>query len=301
MNPKIFDQSTEPWGSKAYPTLPCTVKTDGCGLCAITNVVIESNNYWDSTPMTFYSFMRQFAVYNNGTLRKGIPLALKQFLGNSKEHYVASSMQSVWNELAKGHRVAIFLFGGGTAQDGTEWTIGGHYVAITDYKYKGGDNWVYTKDSSWRHHDGWYSYSKSIRGLIPEVAWTAIITGWYREGDDWIYLDSNGTPIKNGWAKDRSKKWFYLGSDGKMVKSKWVKWKDNWYFLKADGSMAENEWAKDSKGWCYLGKGGKMLKGCWVRWKNNMYYLDGSGRMVTGSRNVPCAFDANGKLVVNNG
>lgn len=297
MNPRIFDQSTEPWGSKPYPKLPCTVKTDGCGLCAVANATIELHKYWNWTPTDFYPFMKQFAVYNNGTLRKGIPLALNKYFGNSKEHNVANTMQPVWNELEKGFRVAIFLFGGGTAQDGTEWTKGGHYVAITGYKYENGDHWVYTKDSSWRHNDGWHSYTKSIRGLVPEVAWTAYITGWYKVGNDWYYLDDNGTPVKNGWAKDGSG-WCYLGSDGRMVKSQWVKWKDNWYYLKSNGYMAENEWAKDSKGkWFYLGKGGKMLKGCWVRWKNNMYYLLGNGEMATGSRNVPCKFDSSGKLI----
>lgn len=124
-----------------------------------------------------------------------------------------------------------------------------------------------------------------------------LTNGWVKEGGYWYYY-KDGEAVKNGWAQDSKKKWFYLGSDGKMVASSWIKWKDDWYYLKSDGAMAENEWAKDSKGkWFYLGRGGKMLKSCWVRWKNNMYYLQDDGEMATGSRNVPCKFDSNGKLV----
>ena len=298
MNPKIFDQSTEPWGSKAYPTLPCTVKSDGCGLLAITNTAIELNKYWSSTPMTFYPFMKQYAVYDNGTLRKGIYAGLKEFFGNAKEHNVRTTMKPVWDELAKGYRVAIFLFGSGKGNDGKDWTLTGHYVAITGYKYEDGDYWVYTKDSSWRHRDGWHSYNKSIRGLVPEVAWTAIITGWRKEGKDWIYLDGNGEPMKNGWAKDSKGKWFYLGSNGKMVKSTWIYWKGAWYYLKSNGEMAEREWVKDSKGWCYLGTGGKQAKDVWVKYKGAEYYIKPDGYMATGTMEARCKFSSSGKLVM---
>lgn len=295
MNPRIFNQGDVRWASLPYPKDPWTVKSDGCGLCAVTHCAIELSKYWDYTPKDTIGFMRQYATNGDGTEWVGIDKGLEKYLGNYMRHY---SMSSFWSELNKGDRVGVILFGSNIAPDGTQWTKGGHYVAFVDYKYESGQHWLYTKDSSYRHLDGWHSYERSMKGCIPNVLWTAKIMkdGWKKEGGYWYYYD-NGTLVKNGWRKDSKGKWFYLGSDGKMVTSKWVKWKDEWYYLGKTGEMATNEWIKDSKGWCYVGADGKMLKGAWVTWKNGAYYLDGEGHMVTGNRNVPCTFDSKGKLV----
>lgn len=298
MNPRIIDQGDPRWANLPYPSGDSTVRTDGCGLCAVTMCAMELSKYWNYTPKDTIGFMRKYAVYNNGTEWAGIDAGLDKYIGNHKRHY---TMSSFWDEVSKGSRIGVILFGNGTAPDGTVWTKGGHYVMFAQYKYEKGQHWLYTKDSSYRHLDGWHSYERSMKGCIPDVLWTAELMkdGWIKENGYWYYY-SNGKMLKDGWAKDSHNKWFYLGSDGKMATSRWVKWKDDWYYLKDNGEMAENEWAKDSNGkWLYLGKGGKMLKGCWVRWKNNMYYLLGNGEMATGSRNVPCTFDKDGKLTAN--
>jgi len=297
MNPRIINQGDPRWASLPYPKDPWTVKSDGCGLCAVTNCAIELNKYWNYTPKDTIGFMRKYATNGNGTEWAGIDAGLDKYIGNHTRHY---SMSTFWEELEGGDHVGVILFGKGSAPDGTVWTLGGHYVAFVAYKYENGQHWLYTKDSSYRNLNGWHSYERSMKGCIPDVLWTARImkNGWKKENGFWYYY-KDGVAVKNGWEQDSKKKWFYLGSDGKMVTSRWIKWKDNWYYLKENGEMAENEWVKDSKGWCYLGNGGKMAKGKWVRWKNNMYYLDGEGHMITGSRNVPCSFDKDGKLITN--
>lgn len=162
----------------------------------------------------------------------------------------------------------------------------------------------YTGDTSGNltRHNMFYAtgcpgpYLQSQFPYIAKEVNIRLNNGWRKENGKWYYY-KDGALLKNGWAKDSKGKWFYLGSDGAMVTSKWVKWKDNWYYLKDNGEMAANQWAKDKLGWCYVGADGKMLAGVWLRWKNNLYYLDGNGHMVTGSRNVPCTFDKDGKLV----
>ena len=114
MNPRIFDQGSGEWASYPYPNGD-TVKSNGCGLLAITNVAIEIENYRDKTPVYFYPFMKQYAVYDNGTKRQGIEDALDKYFGNHITHNVSSSMKSVWDALGKGNTIAIILFGGGTA------------------------------------------------------------------------------------------------------------------------------------------------------------------------------------------
>lgn len=120
--------------------------------------------------------------------------------------------------------------------------------------------------------------------------------GWIKENGNWYFYKDN-VKMKKAWAKDSKGLWYWLGEDGAMVKSKTIEWKNNKYYLKEDGAMASNEWVKSSKGWRFFQKDGKMKTG-WLRWKNNLYYLKSDGYMVTGSRNVPCTFDKDGKLVV---
>lgn len=272
MNPKIYSQSSAPWGSLPYPDSSSPVSTDGCGLLAVTHCAIERVKYWNAIPKTFYTFMKKYAVSGNGTLWDGIDAGLKNYVGNAKRF---DSMQPFFAE-AKQTRAGVILFRSGSAPDGTVWTTSGHYVAFTNYKEANGKHYLYTKDSGGRHHDGWHAYEDSMRGCI-RLLWTVEVN-------------------REGWLKD-SKGWVYHDHDGNTVKSKWIKWKDEWYYLKADGYMATSEWVKDPKGWCYVGKDGKMLKGKWLRWKNNFYYLDGKGYMVTGERNVPCTFDDKGRMV----
>lgn len=295
MNPNIYRQNDPRWGSLAYPRTPSTVATDGCGLCAVTHCAIEQSKYWKYTPKNFYSFMKKYAVFDNGTEWAGIDAGLDEYIGNHKRHY---DMASFWSEMSKGNRVGVILFGKGTSPDGTIWTYGGHFVAVLSYKYENGQHWVYTKDSNGsRCLDGWRSYERSIKGCIPDVVWTAELMkdGWYKEDGSWYYY-KGGVMLKNDWVLD-NKKWYFLGVDGKMYADKWCKWKESWYWLKSNGAMATNEWVKGDKGWCYCGADGKMYSSRWLRWKNNMYYLKADGYMQTGSADILCKFDKNGKLV----
>ena len=295
MNPNIYRQGDPRWASLAYPKAPSTIATDGCGLLSVTHCAIERKEYYKSTPKTFYSFMKQYAVFDNGTEWAGIDAGLDKYIGNHKRHY---DMASFWEELGKGNRVGVILFGKGTAPDGTIWTYGGHYVAFVNYKYENGQHWLYTKDSNGnRMLDGWRAYEKSIKGCIPDVMWSAVLPGWYQVGSDWYFYHNDGTMAKNEWAQDGTKKWCYLGPDGKMLKGQWLLWKGAWYYLKPDGYMASNEWAKDRHGWCYLKKDGEKEKNAWVYWKNHDYYIKPDGYMATGELAVKCKFDENGKLV----
>lgn len=317
MNTKIFEQGSGEWASYPYPNGD-TVKSNGCGLLAITNVAIEIGKYWDKTPAYFYPYMLQYAVYDNGTKRQGIEDALDKYFGNHITHNVSSSMKFVWEALGKGNTIAIILFGAGTAYDGTEWTLSGHFVAVTGYEYKDGKHWLYTKDSSWRHNDGWHSYEDSMQGLIPENVYTAVIPAgkwikkggywYYYEGDtmvknawkqdtkgDWYYLGKDGKMVVNAWAEDGGK-WYWLGKDGKMVKSNLIEWKGNKYYLQSSGVMASSKWIKFKVGWRYFAKSGKMLRNRWFRYKGDDYYFNSAGVMVTGKRNIPCNFGTDGKL-----
>lgn len=296
MNTRIINQGDPRWANLPYPRNPWTVKSDGCGLCAVTMCAMELSKYWDYTPKDTIGFMRPYATNGNGTEWAGIDAGLNKYLGNYKRHY---NMSAFWDEVSKGDRVGVILFGSNTAPDGTVWTRGGHYVAFVDYKYEDGQHWLYTKDSSYRHNDGWHSYERSMVGCIPDVLWTAEVkdvkNGWIHENGWRFYKD--GVMLKNAWAQDSKGLWYYLGADGKMVRSKWIKSKGVWYYLKDDGSMMTNGWAKGSKGWCWFGADGKQVRGAWVKDRGNYYYVDGNGYMVTGSRNVPCTFDLSGKLV----
>lgn len=283
-----INQGDPQWASLPYRDLPYTVVEEGCGLCAVSMCA-------DLTPLDTIDYMRQFATNGNGTTWEGIDKGLDKFVGNHKRNYVSESMAPLWDELAKGKRVGIILFGKNSiGPDGTEWTIGGHYVEFEDYKVEGGQHWFYTQDSSYRNHTGWYSYEQSMRGCIPSIVWTAkkMKNGWIKEGGEW-YFYKNGKKL-TGWLEDNG--WYFLGSDGAMVSSNMVNDKGNRYYMKANGLMVSNEWVKFKNGYRYFGKSGKMAKG-WLKWKSNFYYLDKNGYMVTGSKKLTCKFASDGKLV----
>lgn len=284
-----INQGDPQWANLPYRDLPYTVVEEGCGLCAVSMCA-------DLTPLDTIDYMRQFATNGNGTTWEGIDKGLDKFVGNHKRNYVSESMAPLWDELAKGKRVGIILFGPGTAPDGTVWTSSGHYVEFDDYVIEDGLHWIHTNDSGWRNHTGWFAYERSMKGCIPSIVWTAkkMKNGWRKEGNDW-YFYKDDKKLKSQWVHDS--KWYWLGKDGKMVKSNLITYKGDKYYLKSDGVMASNEWIKFENGWRFFNKSGKMRIG-WLKWKSNFYYLDSKGYMVTGGRNVPCTFDSSGKLVV---
>ena len=284
-----INQGDPQWANLPYRDLPYTVVEEGCGLCAVSMCA-------DLTPLDTIDYMRQFATNGNGTTWEGIDKGLDKFVGNHKRNYVSESMTPLWDELAKGKRVGIILFGKGDSPDGTVWTTTGHYVQFDDHTYENGLHWFHTQDSGWRNHTGWFAYERSMKGCIPSIVWTAkkMKNGWRKEGNDW-YFYKDDKKLKSQWVHDS--KWYWLGKDGKMVKSNLITYKGDKYYLKSDGVMASNEWIKFENGWRFFNKSGKMRIG-WLKWKSNFYYLDSKGYMVTGGRNVPCTFDSSGKLVV---
>lgn len=166
-NKKIYKQYDTRWAKLAYPTKASSFSGNACGCCSVLHCIIEMDKYKNYTPKDIQPYMKQHAVVNQGTTWNGIPTALKHYgLKNVKE---LDTMTELWAEMKKGKRVCILLFTGGSAPNGTVWTGGGHYVACTDYKVDDGNHKLYVKDSGPRDHDGWYTYEKSMKGLIFKV------------------------------------------------------------------------------------------------------------------------------------
>lgn len=171
MNSKIYRQADSRWGSLPYPTKRYSFAGNGCGCCACTHVIIELEKYKNYTPANVRPYMvgQGFATYGNGTTWAGITKTLQHYGFNVINH---ATMNSLWETLEKRkHKLGVILFRGGS-RGGVTWTSGGHYVAFTDYKKVGNKHYLYCKDSGGRHHDGWYCYETTMKGLIPQV-WSA--------------------------------------------------------------------------------------------------------------------------------
>ena len=159
-----YKQADSRWGRKNYNG-SSSMATAGCGptsVAMLAYAVDGKTNPWDVA-----KFMQShgYAIRNNGTAWAGIPAAMKHFgLENVKN---VADMDDVFAFLNKGY-CAVFLFRAGS-RGGVRWTTAGHYVAVTDYKVKGGKHYLYTRDSGGRNHTGWYAYETAMRGLIPQV------------------------------------------------------------------------------------------------------------------------------------
>jgi len=171
MNNKIYRQADSRWGNLPYPIKRYSFAGNGCGCCACLHVLIELEKYKNWTPKDLRPYMVQqgFATYGNGTTWNGITKTLQHYGFNVINH---PTMDDLWNTLEKRkHKIGVILFRGGS-RGGVCWTTGGHYVAFTDYKKIGNRHYLYCKDSGGRHHDGWYCYETTMKGLIPQV-WSA--------------------------------------------------------------------------------------------------------------------------------
>lgn len=171
MNKTIYKQYDSRWGNKPYPTYGSSFSGNGCGCCACTHLVIEQDRYKKYTPENLRPWMinQGFAYPNQGTSWSGIKLTLEHY-GYKVVHVgINDPMSKAWTELNKKNRIGIILFLGGSGPNGTVWTLGGHYVAFTDYKVEGGKHYMYMKDSGGRDHDGWYSYENSMKGLVYQM------------------------------------------------------------------------------------------------------------------------------------
>ena len=168
----VLKQYDSRWGRFNYNG-SSSIATAACGPFSVANL-FEAKGY-DVDPMDYVRFMQKhdYIAYNHGTKFSGIPAAMKKFGAyDVKEVNVDRSMANVWGYLKDGYS-ADFLFGAGS-RGGICWTTAGHYVAITDYKLKAKNHWLYTRDSGGRDNDGWFSYEKHMRGLIPKV-WVGYI------------------------------------------------------------------------------------------------------------------------------
>lgn len=171
MNKTNYKQYDTRWGDLGYPKKPYFIKDCGCGEVSIANCIIETDKYRDETPKTIQPYCKQYAAPNgDGTYFSGIPAMMKHYgMTEVKEH---QTMKSLWKELEKGGRVAIYLMGsrkGGSKN--VHWTSGGHFVCSVGYKHEDGLHKVYVKDSYSESslRNGWISYEENMRGDVSRV------------------------------------------------------------------------------------------------------------------------------------
>lgn len=178
MNKTSYLQTEGKWAPLGYPKSPHVIRNCGCGEVAITNILVEMLQYINYDPATIQPYMKQYAeAHGNGTYHYGIPAAMKHYgLTEVKEH---PNMNSLWKELEKGDRVAVYLMGSRNAgSKKVHWTGSGHFVASVDYKKQNGKHYVYMKDSASRSslRTGWITYEENIKGACLRV-WTGKISG----------------------------------------------------------------------------------------------------------------------------
>lgn len=211
MNRTKYLQTDSRWGSLGYPKAPWYIKNCGCGEVSIANIIIEMEKYKNYTPKTIQPYCKQFAAPNgNGTYFSAIPKMMEHYgLTEVKEH---ATMSTLWTELAKGNRVAIYLMGnkvGGSKR--VKWTSGGHFVCSVAYKYENGKHYVYVKDSYSNSslRNGWITYEENMRNDVLRV-WSGKL---YIEQPYYPSTPYTGT-LPNGTVKKGSK-----GSDVKSVQN----------------------------------------------------------------------------------
>lgn len=171
MNKTNFKQYDTRWASLGYPKKPWYIKQCGCGEVAIANCIIEMEKYKNETPKTIQPYCKQFAAPNgDGTYFSGIPKMMKHYgMTDVMEH---PNMQSLWKEMKKGNRVAIFLMGnrrGGSK--GIHWTSSAHFIAGVKYSSDGKTHKFYIKDSNSSSPDrnGWLSYEAHLKNDVSRV------------------------------------------------------------------------------------------------------------------------------------
>lgn len=163
MNYKQYDTR---WATLGYPWKPWVIRNCGCGCAAVTNAIIEMASQEHQTIKTTQPYMKRYAeAHGNGTYHYGVPASMAYY--GLTEVYEHSTMQKLFNELAKGNRIAILLMGSRNAgSKGVHWTGSGHFVAVTGYKKENGKNWLYVKDSASTSslRNGWITYEDNVRG-----------------------------------------------------------------------------------------------------------------------------------------
>ena len=159
-----YKQADSRWGKMNYNG-SSTMATAGCGPTSVAMLGYAVAGR--STPISCMKYMQKhgYAIRNQGTAWAGIAPCMRACgLVDVKN---VEKMSDVFSYLSKGY-CAIFLFRAGS-RGGITWTTSGHFVAVTDYKVKGGKHYLYTRDPGGRDHTGWYCYETQMRGLIPQV------------------------------------------------------------------------------------------------------------------------------------
>lgn len=178
MNKTNYKQYDTRWAKLGYPKSPYFIRDCGCGEVAVCNCIIEMQKYAKETPKTIQPYCKQYAEpHGNGTYFSGIPKMMEHYgLTEVKEH---QTMDSLWKELKKGDRVAIYLMGsrkGGSK--GVHWTSSAHFVCSTGYKAKDGEHYVYVKDSysTSEQRNGWISFEGNMKNDVSRV-WSGKLNG----------------------------------------------------------------------------------------------------------------------------
>lgn len=176
MNATNYKQYDTRWSGLPYKDLPDNIGNNGCGMVAINNGIIEMLSQIDQTPKTMQPHCRQYACHD-GTYWSAIPKML-EFYGCTEvmEH---DNMASLWRELEKGDRIAIYMmnrYPGGSK--GVHWTSGGHFIVSCDFRHENGLHKLYVKDSNSTSSDRnyWISYEENMRGDVS-ACWSGKLNG----------------------------------------------------------------------------------------------------------------------------
>ena len=237
MNKTKYMQTASGWGNLLYPRKPYYIRNCGCGEVSIANIIIEMQKYANYTPATIQPYCKQYAdPKGNGTYHSGIPAMMKHYgLTEVKEH---ATMSSLWTELAKGNRVAVYLMGsrkGGSK--GVKWTSGGHFVCSVGYEYKNGKHYIYVKDSysNLPSRNGLISYEENMKGDVLKV-WSGKLNGaLYGETEPTTYRPT--TPY-TGTLPTKTVKDGVKGDDAKACQT-FLNWCIN-AKLSVDGNAGKN-------------------------------------------------------------
>lgn len=173
MSKKYYKQYDPNWASLKFPCCGCTVGGSGCGLLALTNILIQCDKYVKATPKTFYSYFKQFSVYQSGkcygTEWAGVPKAMEHFGMTEVKEY--DTPDALWKAYEKDPDLAgIVIFGSDRGgYNRVVWSTSGHCIGFIGHRVKDGDHQLYTLDSGSRNHTGWYGYKSDMRGDMRKI------------------------------------------------------------------------------------------------------------------------------------
>ena len=255
MNPGIYRQYDDRWGSLPYPGWGAYLSDSGCGCLSVYHCAIELDKYKNLTVPQCRDYMVQFATVENGTYWSGITAGLEHY-GFSVHWREADTMDDIFRELSDSCKCGVILFSkpkpySSIGPDGTLWTTIGHFIAFSDYKIENGEHKFYMKDSGPRKHDGWFSYEKSMKGCCANV-WICKSTNGQKRYDPspspTPKPDPKPTPrpAKYTGKYPEVKKYLEPGDRGEMVTrlQNYLDWYYNGAFFKecgpADGIYGNN-------------------------------------------------------------